>query len=318
MMPMGRVFTGKRLTVLVAGVCALMAALVMWTRLNRVTFENDPIAYSIMVSAPVYATLPRAPAGDTAALLGALDAAVVTGLSGDPAGADPARLVHAALLPAEIRPGIGSVSLEMHRALQEQVARLVEARFAPGNTSEYLRVRALDGAELPDKDGFAVRNYSTLAEVVRFQLGREPTPADSVRSLFDYMFLKNRTADAGWFNLEQFATGDGVAVAYGVHDGNHSTAALDATRLGPEGWYGAISHTYWVWTVPDQTAGQLVERHGILPSAQVGIVMYFEQGGPRPHLMTFIWNPDRQGWQLEHVSINNHVPAKGVDGAPVF
>lgn len=100
------------------------------------------------------------------------------------------------------------------------------------------------------------------------------------------------------------------------------SSALLGGALDRAAWYGGISTTCGCWTgatAPGfRSRNDLLERHGSLLAADVGMIMHYTDGPPRPYVLYLFWDPERLMWRLDGLLINNYRPGPKVGPCIVY
>lgn len=277
---------------------------IAWRNLTKMSEENDPIAYSMRLAAPLYASLPsvefssRGEATGFESFAAELKPALA---SAEVVGASPAQGGWRVELPgglaARMPRGAPWVSDAMHAALIDQAVGIFALRMNRQDPGPYLVHRAAHGALL-DRARYEHHYPGSFEHSARLIMGDAYTGAESPETLFLATYADNLPT--------RIAIGDGLAIAYGVASRDFTDADLSGAALGYTGWSGGLSSTYGPMTTGDRTLREIVGAHGPVPLALVGAVVYYDDGRPpRPLCLRFVWSPRKSGWVLDRIVITN-------------
>lgn len=287
-----------------------------WHNLTRVSAENDPVAYYIGQAAPMYAALPRLPAPMgtpdgkdrfTTALHGALSNAQVVGAVPAPEGL---RIVLPASIARRYEASLPRVSRAMHAALIEQAAVLMGLRLDALSPGPYLAFRAAHGATL-DRASYERHYPGTLDYSARIVMGERYTGTETPATIFEVSYPLNLP--------DAVATGDGLAIGYGLACDEYTDADLSEAALGYVGWSGGLTLAYGPTTVTERTLSEIVATHGAVPLATVGMIAYYADRPARPLCLRFVWDPGTGGWALDRIIVSNITETEAASNAcPIF
>jgi hypothetical protein len=271
----GRV-RGRRLALL--GVVALVgaiAALVAWMRITRVTPESDPVAYWGREGRRVYARMAVVPAADGARVREIF----ATAPADDPEGL--------------LRDQPGALD-----ALRETVASFLAARYGARMPDDYLDWMLGRGYRFKTAEEFA-KAYGPWDDLP-VPAG---TPPGDPRRLFNAMWHHPWSQTA---TIQSLCTGPDAAFVTIGHAQQHVfMSQVPYGSLGYGLWHGGSAATCRFWMSPPVTRDELVENHGRVTVAVVGVIVDVPGSDRRPVMVNLVLDPETSRWWVDGVSVLN-------------
>lgn len=208
-----------------------------------------------------------------------------------------------------------SISAACLAALEREIATFLRLQFVTADAAAYRQWREARGCALLSLDDME-RKTQVVSEYASV-MNKRPPPEPDVASLYDEYWLAMRTAFSGSGALLEISAdprGFATRVAYSS-DPLYTKVMLDA-GLGDRLWYGPIAASMRAWFAPARIPADLVERDGRVLMAEVGVVAAWADGGRRPLLLTWFFDPTLDAWVLWTLNQNNFDPQR-VAPAPI-
>lgn len=145
-----------------------------------------------------------------------------------------------------------------------------------------------------------LERYSNVTE--------EPLPDtdEDFAAIFDYTW-RVREAIGDGANRARHMSSDRVglnALITQAESGLHPRPTLQGS-LGSLAWYGGSSISARRWFIPDVSMQQVIDQHGHVTIATIGVVAEFHDGIRRPIIYTLYWVPRRGEWYLHNAASTN-------------
>lgn len=280
------------------------ASAVVWWKLTRVSFENQPVEFTIRQSVRKLSALKYDQPASLEELRELLSRHLhIEGLQ--PGTADhlytlaPTRLTAESATEAHL-----VISQNQIEQLLDQLAEILYYRLLGDSPDAYLDARKRWGNTTPDDAGLEARNWDSLETIYRFLHDRPLSESDTLEGFLRETFNNWIPVTGGVRGITTDSVG--LVLTIGLIDKNKdASTSLDSTDLGVLGWFGAESAPGGVFLFPPQTVDELLGRYTALPYAEAGIVVDYNNAEPQPIVFQFLWNPDTGYWFLDNVIFSN-------------
>lgn len=293
-----------RKTYAALGVVFVAVSAITWWKLTRVSFENQPVEFTIRQSVHKLSTLKYARPASLEEVRELLSNHLhITGLQ--PGAVDHIYTLAPTRLTADSTARVNAaISQDQVEQLVDQLSEIIYYRLLGDSPDAYLDSRKRWGNIAPDDAGLKARNWDSLETIYRFLHDRPRSESDTLEGFLRETFNNWIPSTGGIRGITIDPVG--LAMTVGLIDRNKAaSASLDSTNLGVLGWFGAESEPGGVFLFPPQTVDELLDRYTALPYAEAGIVVDYKGAAPQPIVFQFLWNPDTGYWFLDNVLFSN-------------
>lgn len=213
--------------------------------------------------------------------------------------------VRAALAGADVHGGQLVNEGAVEGAL-DLVADLFYHRFCQSSPAAYRAWR--DGLGDVPRGLTEMIERGDLIETYRSLTGRELPPADyvTVESVFDELWEASLAYGGGYNRAVAIASDDaGVVVHFGLWTPADRGRRAVSGRLPADVWRGGSAGNLRSWWRPPVGVDAMIEKHGRVVFAEVGVVLAYADGSRRPHQVCLVFDPDRGVWVMQNVTAQN-------------
>jgi len=255
----------------------VVAALVAWTRIARVTPESDPVEYWGREGRRVFTRMAVVPAAER----------------------ERVREVFA-VAPAEDPEALLGEEPWALQSLREAASSFLSARYGARSPDDYLDWMLAQGYRFKSRDEFA-NEYGSWDRLKAGTGAQLNDPRGIFRAMWDDP--RSRTA-----TIESLCTGPDAAFFTVGHAREHVfMSQVPYGSLGYGLWHGGSAATCRFWMNPPVTRAELVNTHGRVTVAVAGVIVDVPGSARRPVMVNLFLDPQTSRWWVDGVSVLNFV-----------